>query len=57
VFPRRLWGQKKFFNACSGLPTYGSNYLKILEFQNQLPLDSMPTWVEANFLLILQDLN
>jgi hypothetical protein len=44
AFPQRLWGRKKFFYACSGLPTHGHNYWKIIEFanknffQNQLPL-------------------
>jgi hypothetical protein len=32
AFPQRLWGQTKFFNACSGLPTHSPNYCKMLEF-------------------------
>jgi hypothetical protein len=35
AFPKRLWGRKKFFNACSGLPTHTHNYLQMLEFANK----------------------
>jgi hypothetical protein len=29
------WGRKKIVNACSGLPTHGHNYPKMLEFANK----------------------
>jgi hypothetical protein len=35
AFPQRLRGQKKFFKACSGLPTHRHNYCKMLEFANK----------------------
>jgi hypothetical protein len=36
AFTIRLWGRRNFFNACSGLPMYWHNYLKILEFANKI---------------------
>jgi hypothetical protein len=37
AFPKRLWGEKFFINACSGLPTHipAHNYLKMFEFANK----------------------
>jgi hypothetical protein len=35
-FPERLWGQKKLFNACSGLPNHRHNYLKMFKFANKI---------------------
>jgi hypothetical protein len=47
AFPKRLWGRKKLFNACSGLPSHRRNYCKMLKFDNkknfqsQLPLPTV----------------
>jgi hypothetical protein len=42
ALPKRLWWQKKIFNACSGLSTHRHDYIKMLEFSKKIFSKSTP---------------
>jgi hypothetical protein len=46
-FPKRLWGRKKFVNACLGLPTHRHNYCKMSEFDNKKIQNHLPPTVQC----------